>query len=68
MLNELSEQRESLLRSQRGLENTDENLSKSRVLLRSMQKNVLKNKVVLYLIILMEIIILGCAIYLKFIK
>lgn len=68
VLSELGEQRESLLRSQRGLQNTDESLSKSRVVLRSMQKNVFYNKLVLLLIIAFEILILCGAIYLKFIK
>lgn len=56
------------MRSQRGLENTNDGLSKSRIMLRAMQKNVFYNKLVLILIILMEIVILGGAIYLKFIK
>lgn len=68
VLNELGGQRESLLRSQRGLQNTNDGLSKSRVILRSMQKNVFYNKLVLILIILMEIVILAGAVYLKFIK
>lgn len=68
VLNELGEQRESLLRSQRGLQNTNDGLSKSRILLRAMKKNVFYNKLVLIMIIVMEVLILIGAIYLKFIK
>lgn len=68
VLSDLGQQRESLLRSQRGLESTNVGLSKSQVILRAMRKNVLYNKFILILIIIFEIVILAGGIYLKFIK
>ncbi|XP_055696604.1 vesicle transport through interaction with t-SNAREs homolog 1B [Lutzomyia longipalpis] len=68
IVSELGEQRESLLRSQRGLQNTNEGLSKSRAVLKAMQKNVLYNKLTLILIIILEVFILGGLVFIKFIK
>uniref|UniRef100_A0A2M4C472 Putative vesicle transport through interaction with t-snares protein 1b n=1 Tax=Anopheles marajoara TaxID=58244 RepID=A0A2M4C472_9DIPT len=68
VISELEVQRESLLRSQRRLENANEHLSKSGAILRAMKRNVLYNKLILILIIVMEVVILAGMIYLKFIN
>ncbi|XP_076172455.1 vesicle transport through interaction with t-SNAREs 1b [Ptiloglossa arizonensis] len=66
VISELSGQRERLLRAGRRLSQTDEELDKTRKILNAMRRNVLMNKYVLILIILLEIAILGVIIYLKF--
>ncbi|XP_055617297.1 uncharacterized protein LOC129762784 [Toxorhynchites rutilus septentrionalis] len=67
VMSELEVQRESLLRSQRRLESANDGLSKSRSILRAMQRNVLYNKLILIMIIVMEVLILAGMIYNKFI-
>ncbi|XP_055586997.1 uncharacterized protein LOC129739543 [Uranotaenia lowii] len=67
VISELEVQRESLLRSQRRLESANDGLSKSSSILRAMHRNVVYNKLILILIIVMEVIILSGMIYLKFI-
>lgn len=66
VIGELGEQRESLLRSQRRLESANEGLRKSNVILRAMQRNFLYNRLILILIIVMEIVILGGLLFIKF--
>lgn len=68
VVSELTTQRESLLRTRDRLQNTNEELSKSRRILRIMKTNVLYNKCILIVIILLEICILGGLIFIKFIK
>ncbi|KAM7361218.1 vesicle transport through interaction with t-SNAREs 1b [Cochliomyia hominivorax] len=68
VLSELSEQRESLLRSTRRLENADDDLSQSRSIIRKLQREVLYNKLILILIIIFELAILVGLIMIKFIK
>lgn len=68
VINDLSEQRESLLRSQRRLENANDGLSKSGQILRSMRQNVFYNKLLLILIITLEVLILGALLFVKFFK
>ncbi|KAF4518893.1 hypothetical protein B566_EDAN015285 [Ephemera danica] len=68
VITELGEQRESLLRTQRRLEDTDEELTQAQRVLRKMYRNVLANKFLLVLIILLELAILGGSIYHKFIQ
>lgn len=68
VLSELSEQRESLLRSTRRLENADDDLSQSRSIIRKLKREVLYNKLILILIIIFELAILVGLIMLKFIK
>ncbi|XP_021693079.1 vesicle transport v-SNARE 12 [Aedes aegypti] len=65
VMSELEVQRESLLRSQRRLENANDGLSKSSAILRAMHRNVFYNKVVLILIIVMEALILAGLLYIK---
>lgn len=67
VISQLGGQRERLLRAKRRLSQTDEELNKTRKILNRMKKGVLANKFVLILIILLEIIILGIIVYLKFI-
>lgn len=68
IVTDLNEQRESLLRSQRRLEDANDGLSKSNAILRAMKRNVVYNKVILILIILLEIFILCALLFLKFVK
>ncbi|XP_065089859.1 uncharacterized protein Vti1b [Ochlerotatus camptorhynchus] len=65
VISELEVQRESLLRSQRRLENANDGLSKSSSILRAMQRNVLYNKLILIMIIVMEAVILVGLLYIK---
>ncbi|XP_037707582.1 vesicle transport through interaction with t-SNAREs homolog 1A [Drosophila subpulchrella] len=68
VLGELGEQRESLLRTTRRLEDADQDLSKSRVIIRKLGREVLYNKIILILIILLEVGILVGLLVLKFAK
>lgn len=68
VISELSRQGEQLLRTERRLSQTDEELDKTRRILNIMRRRVLLNKFVLILIILLEIAILGIIIYKKYIK
>lgn len=66
VITELGEQREALLRTRDRLENADEQLDSAQAMLRKMGRNVIYNKVILILIILIEIAILISLTYLKF--
>lgn len=66
VLSELGEQRESLLRTTRRLEDADQELSKSRVIIRKLRNEVLYNRIVLILIIILELGILVGLLVLKF--
>ncbi|KAH8292540.1 hypothetical protein KR054_011593 [Drosophila jambulina] len=66
VLGELGEQRESLLRTTRRLEDADQDLSKSRAIIRKLSREVLYNKIILILIILLEVGILIGLLVLKF--
>ncbi|KAJ8971924.1 hypothetical protein NQ314_000473 [Rhamnusium bicolor] len=68
VINELGEQREALLRTQSRLENANEQLNNTKSILRKMGRNVLYNKLILILIIVIEICILISLGYLKFFK
>ncbi|XP_016949842.1 uncharacterized protein LOC108024432 [Drosophila biarmipes] len=68
VLGELGEQRESLLRTTRRLEDAVQDLSKSRVIIRKLGREVLYNKIILILIILLEVGILVGLLVLKFAK
>lgn len=68
VIGELGEQRETLLRSQRRLENANDGLSKSNAILNAMQRNVIYNKLILICIILLEIVILAGMLFIKFAK
>ncbi|XP_020812974.1 vesicle transport through interaction with t-SNAREs homolog 1B [Drosophila serrata] len=66
VLGELGEQRESLLRTTRRLEDADQDLSKSRAIIRKLSREVLYNKIILILIIILEVGILIGLLVLKF--
>ncbi|XP_029172763.1 vesicle transport through interaction with t-SNAREs homolog 1B-like [Nylanderia fulva] len=66
VVSELGEQRDRLLRAKHRLSQTDEELNKARKILLVMRVKVLTNKIVLVLIILLELVILGIIVYLKF--
>ncbi|XP_026478324.1 vesicle transport through interaction with t-SNAREs homolog 1B-like [Ctenocephalides felis] len=68
IITELGEQRESLLRSKNRLVRTDEELSKTQRALNSIKKNVLTNKLILVLLIVLETAILSGLVYLKFLR
>ncbi|XP_069806094.1 vesicle transport through interaction with t-SNAREs homolog 1B [Dendropsophus ebraccatus] len=68
IVEELGEQREQLERTKDRLINTGENLSKSRKILRSMSRKIVTNKLLLSIIIILEIIILGAVVYVKFFR
>lgn len=66
VISELGGQRERLLRAKRRLSQTDEELNKTKRILNRMKRGVLTNKLVLILIILLETVILGIIVYLRF--
>ncbi|XP_071238616.1 vesicle transport through interaction with t-SNAREs homolog 1B [Salvelinus alpinus] len=68
IIEELGEQREQLDRTRDRLVNTGENLSRTRKILRAMSRRLMTNKLLLSVIILMELVILGAVVYLKFFR
>nr|AAD02039.1 GES30 [Mus musculus] len=68
IIEELGEQRDQLERTKSRLVNTNENLSKSRKILRSMSRKVITNKLLLSVIILLELAILVGLVYYKFFR
>nr|CAD7589702.1 unnamed protein product [Timema genevievae] len=68
VISELGDQRETLLRTKQRLAETNEGLSRSHIIMRKMAWNVLYNKLILVLIILLELGILAAVVYLKFFK
>lgn len=66
VLGELGEQRETLLRSTRRLEDADQELSRSRAIIRKLGREVIYNRIVLILIIVLEVFILIGLCVLKF--
>lgn len=66
VISELNDQRETLLRAKNRLTNADDELSRTRIVLRKMQRNVLYNKIILICIILLEVTILVTVCYMKF--
>ena len=68
VVSELSAQRETLLRSRQRLEDTDQELSQTHVLLRKMKLHVFTNKIILIVIILLEICILAAVCYIRFFR
>jgi vesicle transport through interaction with t-SNAREs protein 1 len=68
VVSELSAQRETLLRSRQRLADTDEELSRTSVLLRKMKLHVFTNKIILIIIILLEVGILAAVCYIRFFK
>jgi len=68
VIGELGEQRESLVRTRERLDGTNDDLKKTRVLLRSINRRLLTNKCLLIFIILLEIAIILIIVYMRFIK
>jgi len=66
VISELGEQRESLLRSQRRLENANDGLKRSNAILRAIQRNFFYNKLILIFIIILEFVILCGLLFIKF--
>ncbi|XP_064602481.1 vesicle transport through interaction with t-SNAREs homolog 1B-like [Liolophura sinensis] len=66
IIEELGQQRESLVRTKDRLHGTDSNLRKSRKILRSMVRRVMSDKMILIMIILVQLGCLGGVIYWKF--
>lgn len=66
VITELGEQREALLRTRDRLENANEHLDQAKSVLKRMGRNVIYNKILLILIIIIEIGILITLSYLKF--
>ncbi|RZF44575.1 hypothetical protein LSTR_LSTR001333 [Laodelphax striatellus] len=65
---ELGQQRETLIRASNRLTNIDENMSRTQRILNGMTRNILTNKLILILIIISEVGILSCLLYIKLIK
>lgn len=67
-LDELARQRETLARTRDGLQDANQELDTTNKTLKSMHMRIATNKLLLHFIILMEVVIIGCQIYLKFFK
>lgn len=68
VISDLNDQRETLLRTRNRLTNADDELSRSRYILKRMGHNILYNKIILILIIILEACILTSVVYLKYFK
>lgn len=68
VISDLNDQRETLLRTKSRLTTADDELARSKNILRRMSRNVVYNKLILIGIILLEVGILGILIYIKFFK
>jgi vesicle transport through interaction with t-SNAREs protein 1 len=68
VMSELGVQRDALVRTRDRLQDTNQDLTRTHTILRSMNRRVLTNKCLLMVIILMELGILSALCYLKFIK
>lgn len=67
-LGELANQRETLTRTRDQLIDANRDLSNTNSTLKSIHRRLASNKLLLIVIILMELVIIGCQVYLKFIK
>lgn len=65
---ELQEQRESMVRSKAALEESDDFLVRSRNTLRRMRRRLMTNKLLSFVIILVELLIIALIVWLKFFK
>lgn len=68
IIDELGDQRESLVRTRGRLKDVDQDLGKSRRILNSMAIRVATNKLILLCIIIVELAILGAVVYIRFFK
>lgn len=67
-LDELANQRETLTRTRNRLTDANTELNTTNSALKSIHRRLASNKILLAAIILMELIIIGCQLYLKFFK
>lgn len=67
-LDELAHQRETLTRTRDRLTDANVELNTTNSALKSIHRRLASNKILLAAIILMELIIIGCQLYLKFFK
>lgn len=67
-LGELAQQRETLVRTRDRLTDANVELDNTNKSLKSMYRRVASNKYILSLIVLMELVIIGCQLYLKFFR
>ncbi|KAH1006629.1 vesicle transport through interaction with t-SNAREs homolog 1B [Dendroctonus ponderosae] len=65
VVSELGEQREALLRTRSRLEDANSQLDNAKSVLIKMGRNVLYNKLILVIIIILEVVILATLIYLR---
>lgn len=68
IIDELGDQRESLIRTRDKLKDVDEGLSKSKRILNSMAIRIATNKLILLSIILVELAIIAAVVYIRFFK
>lgn len=68
VISELNDQRQTLLRAKNRLTDADQHLDRSKSILSRMRREVLYNKLILMLIIILESVILGVLSYMKFFK
>lgn len=68
VITELGEQRETLLRTRGRLEDANSQLDSAKSILTKMGRNVLYNKLILIIIIVLEALILGSLTYIRFFK
>lgn len=68
VINELGEQRETLLRTRNHLDNANEHLNDAKSITKRMTRNILYNKILLICIIVMEVAILLVLSYLRFFR
>ncbi|XP_074631669.1 vesicle transport through interaction with t-SNAREs homolog 1B-like isoform X4 [Acropora palmata] len=66
IIEDLGDQRESLIRTRDRLKDVDQDLSKSKRILNSMAIRIATNKIILLCIIVVELAILGAVVYIKF--
>lgn len=68
IIEELGDQRESLVRTRDRLKDVDQDLGKSRRILNSMAIRIATNKLILLCIIIVELAILAAVVYIRFFK
>lgn len=67
-LDELAHQRETLTRTRGRITDANVELNSTNKALKSIHRRLASNKLLLCAIILMELVIIGCQLYLKFVK
>lgn len=67
-LDELAHQRETITNTRERLSGANQDLTSTNNALRSIHRRLATNRLLLGIIILMELVIIGCQLYLKFVK